>query len=624
VWRIGQEKRLAYPLKWALALFPLTVPFYPTLAINCSSFSTGMVMFLALFLFLDRDTINDETPIRNALLVSLLAASACAFKTNLIPPCMLILVLSYLWHVRAQRFKKEAITEALLVPIFVFLMLLPWMLSLLRSSGTMLYPILGTGFDEFNYGNYLSEDYAGGLSLGQKLAVVFGNFLSRDIYLFLAIAGTVAFVVLRIKRRAAVHSFSLGSLLAAVIIMLKSDISNSQPFFRYLFVCVFVSLIAVLSALMKDVSQRVALKQSATLRQYGAAVFADRMTALAFITLLATGAAFFGYYQFAGPSAGDSAPVRVGHALEMYRTFLDEIPKEMGADGTPLFKESWRERYRRAQESVPAGEPILSRDLATILYDYGRNPIYTLNDPGSCSPPPGMPYFQGPEAVAAYLLSHNIRYVAYAYAEQAGYPVVDNLWRLKPDRPYGHRITERAKVALDRVLGELGVSRRRIYDDGSLFILDLKTPAAVPETYREPNYFQIGKILSLAWAQTQGFDTKKVWTDGHGVIEDIHYDPEAKDSILVLNTFGYHPWKGDMNKLKLALSINGKSLPFVEYSGNAYSFSLASVRGPITNITIDSATFVPRNEKVRFGMDDDRKTLGIDVDTIEIVNRERR
>ena len=45
---------------------------------------------------------------------------------------------------------------------------------------------------------------------------------------------------------------------------------------------------------------------------------------------------------------------------------------------------------------------------------------------------------------------------------------------------------------------------------------------------------------------------------------------------------------------------------------------MGMLRAPITNITIESSTFVPRDKNIRFGFDDDKKTLGIGVDTIEI------
>jgi hypothetical protein len=607
VLRIGEDRSLAFPWKIALALFFLSVPYYPFLRINSSSFSTGMVMFLALFAFLGRDAIQDDKPVRNAVVTSMIAASACALKSNHIPPVVLILVLSYLWYVISTRLKKEAVIEALLLPVFVFLMLLPWMISLQRTSGTMLYPLLGMGYDEYNYGNYLSEDFAGGRTLLQKLTIVYRGFFLYDIYPLFLLGGMVTFVVVQMKHRAAPRAIALGSFLAMNVLLLKFDISNIEPFKRYLFVFVFPSLIFILTVIMEELSRRVAMKQPKTIRQYGAAVFADRVAAIALMTILGTGVAYYWYDQYAGK------------ALTMYSTIIAQISGDMIARSDPL-PESKRRRYRQAQKSVPAGEAIISRDDTTLLYNYGRNHIYNINDPGTCSPPPGMPYFEGPETVAAYLLSKKIRYVAYAYSNQAGYPVIDNLWRLRPDRPYMHRIGERAKVALDRVLGELGASRKRIYDDGELFILDLETPAASPAVYREPNYFQIGKILVLAWARTQGFDRNKVWTDGHGTIEDIRYQREAGDDVLVLNTFGYHPWKGDMKRLNLVLSVNGSPLPFIGQVENAYVFSLGSVREPIMSITIDSSTFVPRREGIWFGKDDDQKTLGIDVDTIQISN----
>ena len=393
--------------------------------------------------------------------------------------------------------------------------------------------------------------------------------------------------------------------------------SNPLPFYRYLFASVFTSLVILLAALAGEVSVRVALRDPLTWKQYLAAVFNDKMAIIALATLFGTGGAFFGYHQL----KSTDSPVYVGNTWEMYAKYLDQISTEIGDTGR-LIPDSDYARYQKAQEIVPAGEAILSRDDQTILYHYGRNPIYDILDPGSSSPAPGMPYFQGPEAVSAYLLNNHIRYVAYSYKDQAGYPVIDNLWRLKPDRPYLHRVTERAKVALDRVLGELGASRKRVFDDGELFVVDLKTPAALPRAYRDPNYFQAGKILTLAWAATRGFDRNKVWTDGHGVIEDISYQPDAQDDMLVLNTFGYHPWKQDMGKLRLSVSVNGVPLHGIAKNDNTYCFALPPTKQPITSITIDSATFVPRDEKVRFGKADDRLTLGIDVDTIQISNKE--
>ncbi|BCS52123.1 hypothetical protein GSbR_31780 [Geobacter sp. SVR] len=604
IWRIAKERGLVFPWQCLLALFFLCVPYYPELRINSSSFTTGMVMFLALFAFLDQDGIHDDKPAGNAALVGLLAACAFALKTNLVPPCVLIIFFSYLWYLIDSRGKKEAILEAALVPLSVFLLLLPWMLSLLRTSGTMLYPILGRGFDEYAYGNFPSEDFADGLTLGRELVIIISWICSDSLSVLFVLAGGVALGIARMKRRATVQSFVLGSIISVFIIMLKSDLSNLGPFKRYLFVCIFISLITVLASLLEKLSLIGATTR--TLKQYVAEIFSDTNTA---IGAACVSAACLVLLVFNADSA-----------LSMYRGMIHSITDADDWGGGA--SAGLIERHKKAQATVPPGEKILSRDDDTLRFDFSRNRICFINDPGGCSPPPGMPYFQGPEAVAAYLLSHDIRYVAYDYKDQAGFPVIQNLWRHKPSRPYYHRITERAKVALDRVFGELGATRKRIFDDGSLFVLDLKTSAETASEYHEPNYFQIGKILTPAWADTRGFDRNKVWTDGHGVIENINYQPEPRDNMLILNTFGFHPWEGDMQKLKLVVSANGIPLRFLKHSRKSYFFSLESVRSPITSIAIDSATFVARNENVHIGKADDRVARGIDFDTIEISNSE--
>ena len=229
-----------------------------------------------------------------------------------------------------------------------------------------------------------------------------------------------------------------------------------------------------------------------------------------------------------------------------------------------------------------------------------------------------MPYFSGPEAISDYLLTQGVRYVAYNYAMDGGLPISENIYRIRPDAGYYNRIYTRAAMALDIALKQLGATRTRLYDDGSLFILDLQRPATIPRTYQPPNYFQQAKILTPGWAETSGFHPDRIWTRGHGRIEGIYYQRDATDRFLVLNTFGYHPWFGDVKRLGLVVSVNGRPLPMVGIKDNSYYFSIDAIDGPMTEITIDSRTFVPREENLRLGKFDDTQTLGIDVDTIEI------
>jgi hypothetical protein len=47
------------------------------------------------------------------------------------------------------------------------------------------------------------------------------------------------------------------------------------------------------------------------------------------------------------------------------------------------------------------------------LIDYRRNRTWNIDLPGEASPLPGMPFYQGPEAVRDYLLANGVHYVLF-------------------------------------------------------------------------------------------------------------------------------------------------------------------------------------------------------------------
>ena len=618
VLRICSQRKLGTAWSIAIILFFLCLPL-DLMRINSSSLATGMVMLLALFAFLDRNDLNDSTPVKNAFIVGLLSSSACALKTNLIPPLVFTLAFSYSWHIYATRLNKQALLESVLVPAFVLLMLLPWMMSLKHTSGTLLWPIFGSGFAESNYGNYVSGGFSGGLSFEEKWDIIFHRFILRDLYLLLNATCAIIFLMVKMRRRTITHAYMLGAFLGSLSLLLSFDLTNAyphvrytvEPFDRYIFVAVSVALLAAFTELASYTSSQYGgKKQASFLAGYSGFLATDWKRKFVFFAAVAVLISFFWYFNYGS---------KAWHTYQNEFAYLGSQTKKV-----EIIPEAEYSRHRNAQESVPVGESIFSNDLYTLLYDYKRNRIFKAN--GGASPPPGMPYFQGPEAVASYLLNQGIRYVAYHYIDQAAFPVLNNLWRLSPTRPYSHRAFERSVFALNLVLGDLGQSRSRIYDDGTLFIIDLKTPSTVIEQYQEPNYFQLGKILTLAWAKTQGFDSKKIWTDGHAEISDIDYKLAPGDKLLALNTFGYIPWRNDLARLKLTLEVNGKVLPMIARSRNlnSYYFSLESITEPIKNIIINSNTFDPRHEQ-QFKLRDyfkDNQVMGIDVDTIQILGRE--
>lgn len=151
--------------------------------------------------------------------------------------------------------------------------------------------------------------------------------------------------------------------------------------------------------------------------------------------------------------------------------YLDNT-KRLSGDFTS--NEEERIGYIEMQEAVPAGEVFLARMEKPFLFDFARNPIFIIDIPGGASLPPGMPFFEGGEALSDYLLANNIRYVAYAYASECSFSFEQYGDTLEVATNIFIRTGARMTFDLNDNLKELGQTRERIFDDGINFVLDLK------------------------------------------------------------------------------------------------------------------------------------------------------
>jgi hypothetical protein len=154
---------------------------------------------------------------------------------------------------------------------------------------------------------------------------------------------------------------------------------------------------------------------------------------------------------------------------------------------SPGFKRRWERRYARMQRVVPEGAVLLTRLQYPFLLDFASHTIFIADLPGGASPPPGMPSFQGGESLAAYLCGQGVRYVAYSYAQEAGFGRATFRSRLHPGTHPWPRAQARLAFDFQSSLDELGRTRHRIFDDGDVFVLDLgRTPAGVRVGCRAP------------------------------------------------------------------------------------------------------------------------------------------
>ena len=126
-------------------------------------------------------------------------------------------------------------------------------------------------------------------------------------------------------------------------------------------------------------------------------------------------------------------------------------------------------------------------------------------------------------------------------------------------------------------------------------------------------------FISSIWycGKLKGFHDegqKPIWTNGDAKIEDIRLNINGEDNFLMLNTFGWHPYQNNMDKIKLHVFANGIQLKFSHHKDSSYYFSLNKSFKEIHEIRIVSSTFIPKE----LGINDDTRKLGIDIKNIAI------
>ena len=110
-----------------------------------------------------------------------------------------------------------------------------------------------------------------------------------------------------------------------------------------------------------------------------------------------------------------------------------------------------------------------------MYLNFRRNPIQSLDIPGAFSPPPGMPFFRGGDALASYFVeSQGIRYLAFVdspfskglYRREIWFERLfdyEEIWRVYA--PYFLNFFDN--------LDELKATRKILYEHDGMFLLDL-------------------------------------------------------------------------------------------------------------------------------------------------------
>jgi hypothetical protein len=136
--------------------------------------------------------------------------------------------------------------------------------------------------------------------------------------------------------------------------------------------------------------------------------------------------------------------------------------------------------YAAMEAAIPAGPDAT---LATVDYPFLLNfkahAIDIADIPGAASLPPGWPSRSDGNALAAYLLAHHVRYLALTFTPTSLSDVEHREIAEAHDPSTTRWVLSEAQIRLAgyRQYARLIQTRRHLYDDGNLLVLDLAQPA---------------------------------------------------------------------------------------------------------------------------------------------------
>ncbi|HLO75975.1 MAG TPA: hypothetical protein VK196_05910, partial [Magnetospirillum sp.] len=417
--------RAGRPNRWALAL-ALMFGLGAILRTNSGSQLTSLVCFLALVRTLM--LLRDHRSLRLCMVAGLLAAAASSLR-HLNLPFPLLLLLAFLPGHFRQFGWRGVLRDGVVVGVSWLVFLAPWMAALYASNATPIYPLIkGYHNPAFNFA-MPTEGWR------QIVETLGGVMLQSQIPAMLAVVPAA----LLLARDRTVRNVQWAALAGAAIIVASFPAAAPLHMARYIQPTLATACFLALMHLVGD------------------GVLSSRVVrgAIAACVVLGLGHVAVVDVDLLWTEANHTRPLHYSREL---------IEERLAA-------------YAEGQRQVPAGAPIFVYVSAPFGFDQGRNRILNADEPGPVSPPPGLPFFKGGEAVAAYLQSLGIRHVAFEDYDTAATwcispagidTIVEPLWQ--PWKPYLFDLMANMR--------ELGRTRRVLYASHGVWVVDLGEPVA--------------------------------------------------------------------------------------------------------------------------------------------------
>ena len=411
-------------------VFAILVFFTPQLQFNLTFVQLPCALFFGLVYLAANRRALAERPALLGFLLGTVTGAAATMKSTYLPHGVMFVGCLALLHWR-RRGLGAGVKTLLPAALGAFAVMLPWMIASHATSGTYFYPSLGAGYQYSAYGLYPAPSGAGvGIILHKVIPFCIPLLLLFLIEWFLGD---------RDEQGEAILALSGAAFLAALLIGIATGGDSVR---RYNYPCMLPAIVLLYVVFTRRVNTVPAARRWRVLQ---------RVT----VGVVAAGALTIWGNRFTNE-------------------FL-QIPRalRLGLRDAPIVPASVYREYAAMQRALPTDEGTLATVGDSFLLDFRAHSIDIADYPGAASLPPGWPSRQDGDALAGYLLAHHLRYLVYHYADFAGFD--EGAPHVIADSSRTQWIHSEAEITLrsHQQYAELAGSRRRLYDDGRMYVLDL-------------------------------------------------------------------------------------------------------------------------------------------------------
>jgi hypothetical protein len=416
------------------AIFALLVIFTPQLQFNLTFVLLPSALFFGLVYLAANRKLYAERPIFLALLLGIVTGAVATTKSTYLPHGVIFVACIALFNWRRRGF-PAGLRTLLFAALAAFVVMAPWMIAHHATSGTFFYPTLGPGYEYTAYGLYPAPSGAGVSVILHKVV----PFCIPLLLLFVIewILGD------RDEPAEAILALSAAAFCAALLVGIATGGDSVR---RYNYPCMLPALVLLYVVFSRRANA------APTLRRW------PILQACTVIFVVVGALTIWGN--------------RLSNELMQIPWGL-----KFALTDTPIVPPTLQAQYAAVQQAIPTDAPALASVDNPFLLDYRAHSISIADYPGAASLPPGWPSRQDGEALARYLLANHLRYLIYDYGYFAD-----------SDREAPHVIADasrtqwihsEARIALrsHQQYAELARTRTHLYDDGTIYILDLATPA---------------------------------------------------------------------------------------------------------------------------------------------------